>query len=82
MSTILDNSPFKEIIGQAIEELKGDVDVGDVVGSLDNTISFELVAIEGDTAVMRNNAGTVRYPVAEIFDVNKVLRRCRELLEI
>ena len=69
-----------EIIEQAEFELAGQVSVGDIVGHRDHRLAHTLIDIVGDIGICTLPSGEQRmWPVAELFDVNKVRDRAVEL---
>ena len=65
-----------EIIRKAIEELQGQVAIGDVVGHPSHRITHYLIAIEDGMGICQLPGGDInRFPLAELFDANAVRAR-------
>ena len=71
-------------MAQAISELKGQVNVGDVVGieGVGDTIAYALVDIVDGMGQCSDPTRNVTkfYPVSELFDVNAVKQRCIQIV--
>lgn len=62
-----------ELIEKAIDQLIGQVGIGDTVAHRSHELTHKLVDILGDSGVCALPDGTVNiFPVAELFDANKV----------
>ena len=61
-----------KIVEEAIEVVRGDVSIGDVVAHPNDPITYKLAEIKDSVAICTLPDGTRKeYPVSEIFDVNK-----------
>lgn len=67
-------------IDMAINELIGQVEIGDVVANRNHELAHTLIDIAGNMAICELPTGERNiWPVADIFDVNRVKRRAIEL---
>lgn len=70
----------KQIINQAISELRGDVSIGDVVAHVSHPLTHRLVDIVGGIGICELLDGSInKFPIYELFDANKVKNRAIEL---
>jgi len=66
----------EERIRHAIKQFKGKVEVGCTAAHESDPITYELIEITDNEAVLELNGLIKRFPVEEVFDVNKVKNFC------
>ncbi len=73
-----------EATAQAIERIKGQpIAPGKIIASRLDPHTFALLRYEGEDVVCDDNhGGEVRFPAAEVFDVNKVVNVANHLLNL
>lgn len=69
-----------DLMNQAIEELQGQVNIGDIVAHRSHKLSYTLIDIINGMAICELPDGTRHtWPISELFDVNKVKNRAIQL---